>query len=329
MLGNTSGVTFTFNAMHNTTNRSLTFLGNGTSAETYQTGFNTPFISGVNATINSSAWMNVTFGGMTLSRNNTVYQAQTVFRALLENCTQGNTTTRTLNITIQDLNGTVINATSSTVNLTVWTSNASANRTHVFTFAGNNTPQVCLYPTNATYNSTLEIQAVNAGFEDINITATPTLSSTSQNFTLNMTARTNTVIAGGGGGSSLESPNSFSSSLTTPVISLQTTKTCLAFSKAPKCSIVLSSNQAIRNINTSLEVERGVNVLNVATLSFFGNSKDFFQERVDSVLIDGVSKTVTLQVYNFNTTPVYIAVVFFFAVLAFSAVGAPKVFARA
>ena len=315
-LGNTSSVSFVLNAQHNTTNRSLSLLHNGTTSETYQAGFLTSLVGSANVTVNVSAWLNLTFNGMTLTRNNTAYQEQIIYQALLENCTQGTTTTRALNVTIVDVNGTSINASSATLNITVWTSNDTLNRTHTLNFTSNSTPAACIYPTNATFNSTLTIQTINTGFEDLNVTASPTLSGTSQEYQINLTARTNVIVSGGGGGSALTPVTPFSPLSIAHALSFQDTKTCFTFSKAPKCSMIVSSNKPIKAVNTSFEIERGINVLNVITLIFHGNSHDFYQERAGNIIIDDTEKTITMQIYNFNTPPAFVGLAIILAIIA-------------
>ena len=80
--------------------------------------------------------------------------------------------------------------------------------------------------------------------------------------------------------------------------------------------MIVSSNKPIKAVNTSFEIERGINVLNVITLIFHGNSHDFYQERAGNIIIDDTEKTITMQIYNFNTPPAFVGLAIILAIIA-------------
>jgi len=193
---NTSGVSFTYYVIWNSTNLSGTTFALTPNLTTQNFTQILPFVatSGNNQTVNITSSINITFNGTSLQRNGSRAQ-QTLNRMVLNDC---NSLTKNISVqySIRDfLNNSLINTATFQAALSTWTENFNLQRNYSVNSLNNASPALCMFPTYETLNYNLQSLLVSAGgYNSIQYYNTnATANSTQQNITLFLIPSSNTT----------------------------------------------------------------------------------------------------------------------------------------
>lgn len=197
-LGNITDVTFLYVTQWNVTNTTGVLYENNSAQRNVSFSYNAEMLNSTdnNKLITMIPYLNITFNGTTLTRNGSAGGAilsanQLVYKMVLTNCSGGtsisNTTTNQFYIRDSILL-TLINA-NSLFEYNIWlpSNNISLSRNYNFSFTSNSSPNICVYPTFASYNSTFNLIASLTGYVTNTLSATSILSNTSVNYTIYLT----------------------------------------------------------------------------------------------------------------------------------------------
>jgi hypothetical protein len=184
--GNTTDVVLEYITQWNNTNITGTMYDNSTRLNS-SFNYQTPFLNNTvdNATFTMTPYINITYNGTSQVRNGSsglsiLSATQQVYKMILTNCST-TTTTQTNQFYIHDTFTFALLNADSTINYSIWlpTNPSTYSRNYIFNFTSNNSPQTCIYPPFANYNSSSRIVANLTGYTTNTVTFADSLSNTS------------------------------------------------------------------------------------------------------------------------------------------------------